>query len=987
MNRQSTEPNLINSKSGVMVSVLVVLAMVAAAVTAIGCAWPGTSHSVRFNGYQTEREMGRLPPLPTMPNGLNEARAAWQDENEVEPEDAEPVEDPSEKVNSLWDRAEVAEKDGNLRLDRDLLKQFLSETDVAREYWDSSVNRQARRNAAVDRLNALGTLDHGSNALAVKAYLHARHLHDAGKPAAEEVAHALDQVPADSNLKDNVAYLRAAELYRQDNFDEAALAFRSVARKYAGSEKREAALFMTAVATMKTSATYVPASGNSGYDYGEHVEVSTDQAWHEAFAAFQKVINEYPRGKYFNEARSWQAYLFLRRQDRASALTQYYRLLADPDTNARIEAAFSLTLVRSAATDDEMARVEKDLADEPQAALAYAYHNIYNHSIDPSSDAPTYEEVKDYKGDYDFDATRARSEQLEKEWRADRAATSRKELTRTLEFSKRLMTNYPNLSVGGAFALRAAQASEELGDNDAAVKFAQRALQSRLNGDERREALWTLGVAQHRLRRFDDALRNLQTLLRDYPNTNLTEGARRILAMIAEDAGDIDAALEQYIALKYQIDEAYFVDYLMTPQQLAGFIGKHPHSPKKNEFTYALGVRYLRMNRWEDARQAFAQVKTDSDDNYNYYCSSCNCDPYQTTNCSDPKANALGTDADETGMIRISPQLLLRDMQTVNDLEALERAADQAVGDEAKAEALYQYASYQYEASSLVFYNPFASPGYYNLGEFAGQGKYRVPNESQVLFDAQQEHERLARALKIYLEIARRFPQTRAARDALYTAAVCHERLSNYNPYWRLIYENGLHAGDRMVTYADVKATYPNYQLPRGTYGWQPSTRTVNDGPGWAAAPKPPPRLTKRQRLKLFVSEFRVSVNNFIRSLTTFWSGYGKRWLIEIMILIGLVFTSRVARRNQRQLRKRIARHRIEQAKQVVTYPWFELFWIDAERPSRREQLRKLLHAKRDEFIALACDRRSRPLLWRSIVSYSAVTWLMFSLLWTIWFG
>ncbi len=188
----------------------------------------------------------------------------------------------------------------------------------------------------------------------------------------------------------------------------------------------------------------------------------------------------------------------------------------------------------------------------------------------------------------------------------------------------------------------------------------------------------------------------------------------------------------------------------------------------------------------------------------------------------------------------------------------------------------------------------------WNRSLLAGNGKYRVANEAQILWNSTQEHERLARALNIYLDVVNRFPRTRAARDALYTAAVCHERLSNYNPYWREIYEKGLHAGQRMVTYADVKATYPNYQLPRGTFGWQPSTRTVNDGPGWAAAPKPLPRLTKRERLKMFINGLRDR-------LTSIWDEQGRRWLTEIMIVFGLLFTGRIAARNRKRLRARMA--------------------------------------------------------------------------------
>ena len=348
-----------------------------------------------------------------------------------------------------------------------------------------------------------------------------------------------------------------------------------------------------------------------------------------------------------------------------------------------------------------------------------------------------------------------------------------------------------------------------------------------------------------------------------------------------------------------------------------------------------------------------------------------------TFNCTDPKDG----DFDEQDNLIITPRLVLRDIQTANDLEALERSVIAAPDDEAKAEALYQFASYQYEASSLLFYNPLASPGYWNLSLLAGEGRYRVANESQLLFESTQEHERLARALKVYLDVVNRFPQTRAARDSLYTAAVCHERLAAYNPYWREIYQNGLHAGERMVTYRDVKAAYPKYQLPRGTYGWQPSTRTVNGGPGWQSPPKPqkpPPRLTKRERLKIFVAA--VS-----ESLAAFWNERGRRWLTEFVIVLGLLFTVRVAARNRKRLRSRLARHRIEQSRQAVTYPWLELFWIDHVEPSRREQFRKFLGEKRQEFLELAKDRRSRPVLVRSFISHTVLSGLVLALIWTAW--
>ena len=138
-------------------------------------------------------------------------------------------------------------------------------------------------------------------------------------------------------------------------------------------------------------------------------------------------------------------------------------------------------------------------------------------------------------------------------------------------------------------------------------------------------------------------------------------------------------------------------------------------------------------------------------------------------------------------------------MRTANDLERLEREVEIAEGDEAKAEALYQYASYQYQGM-LLFYNPvWRGARHYWLYDFDLNGAYRQPNESQILFEYMQKHDRAAHALPFYLEVVRRYPKTCAAQDALYTAAVCHQRLAEYNNYWRGIYLEGGHAGERLV--------------------------------------------------------------------------------------------------------------------------------------------------------------------------------------------
>jgi hypothetical protein len=314
--------------------------------------------------------------------------------------------------------------------------------------------------------------------------------------------------------------------------------------------------------------------------------------------------------------------------------------------------------------------------------------------------------------------------------------------------------------------------------------------------------------------------------------------------MAAEDAGDLDGALEQYIALNYEDDFAYFIDVLMTPEQLAGFIARHPDSPRLNDINYALAVRYLRAKRWAEARATLARVKVTEQDSP---------EQFAWTTFDDPvEFRTKSRTAKIPGPPGIAARYLWRDLKTAEDLERMEREAAEAQGDEAKAEALYQLASYLYQGSSLLFYNPslWHDVRHYKLEELESSNSYRAPGEAQLLWRHALEHEPVAHALEIYLDVVRSFPNTRAARDAFYTAAVCHERLSDYNTYWRNIYGMGLHAGARMVTYKDVRRTYPDYQLPRGTIGWDPMTRTVYGGRAWAEAPKPKPRQTWRSRVK-----------------------------------------------------------------------------------------------------------------------------------------
>jgi outer membrane protein assembly factor BamD (BamD/ComL family) len=878
--------------------VWLVCCLMAATTVALGCAWILTSdHAVRFN-HRPEREFTRLPRLPlafdsAAGEGANALATLEYFPSPGEDEAYAARERRAAEIASAWEQAEEAEENGDLAALRRHLQQYLRLTAVKRDV----VKAVGDRNAALDRLDALTALDQGARAQAVRAHLAARRAfdrlartdrertfpdpeHKAGlRPETKEVSALLGAVPATSALRDNVAYLRAALLYEDAKDEEAIRAFSALAAHHPRGEKREAALFMVGLINLKRSRAYTAASGDDGgHKVGEDSyrtaarvidderAARLDAAYHAAREAFERVSREYPRGRYFPDARGWIAYLDLRRGDRVSAMAEYYRLLAGPDVGWRVEAAVSLSLVRAHTDNEQMLRLEAELEDEPETALTYAYHSLYNYAANPVCDSCW---VTGDRGYYDYGASKQREREA-----------GREEVRRVAAFAARMLKRYPHARIGGAFALRLAQAQLEGGDNQQALAMSRRALGAGVSGEGREQALLVRAFAEQRLRDFAAARRTLDALLREFPQGELNEDARRLAAMAAEDAGDFGVALEQYLALGYREDAAYLIDVLMTPEQLAAFVARRPQSEPRDVLLYSLGVRYLHAGRWDDARAALRQVRT----------SPCEYPSYREYQFANDRRYAHAKDA-ATSDDGVCADWVLGDLKTADDLEGRERLVEMAQGDEARAEAMYQLASYQFEACTLTFYNPALwNFRYLLLSSVDENQSYRLPNEARTLWEYSQAHEPVARALRLYLEVVRRYPQTRAARDALYTAAVCHERLGDYNAYWRGAYARGLHAGDRLVTYADVRAAYPQYQLPRGTYGWEPVTRTVNGGPGWHAPlkPSPRPRLAERVRLGL-QSGVRRANESMIGFGAAAWTGYVRPGLLTLLAVAGVL--------------------------------------------------------------------------------------------------
>ena len=863
-----------------------VCAILIAAVSAAACVWSlYTDHSVRFNDFRSGRGFYRLPPLPIMYDSetgkeITVDQATENDYNRGRELDLGLSDDegkPSDPTEEVWNQAHAAIEENDFFNARALLKRFLIESRQPRDY--EAPGTQVRRNTARDMLDTISTAERGSTTANLRAYLDARYAFFQ-ETAAEGIDEMIGKATPDRNLTDNWEYLRAAVLQRSGKRDEALDAFKKHAAKFPKSEKNESALYMIAKLTMESSHSFENTRCGVIVDTatGERVEEPDveptekcqDENWKSALKRFHDLMAKHPSGHYFNDSRGWLGYLYRRGGKRAEALAEYYRLLGHPtDWNVRLEGKRSLQIIGHAYDDETLDRVEESIADDVHTAMAYSYHRIYNHAVDLTGQT---ENSGCCYGD-----DRWAQEREEKERVANARKAGAYELERVARFATSMMKRYPHAPVTGGFVLRVAEAHLELEDYSDAWAQSRTALSLGVRDDLRAQALWIKGSAEHQLGNLVTARATFNQLITEFPKSKHLEGARRLLAVTAEDQKDLETALEQYIALDYKYDVAYFIDVLMPIDRLEKFVGTRKGMPEHNKLLYSLGIRYMRDKRWNDARAIFQTVVTErapAATEWDY-----------TLNDNKRVFAKTPARAEEVNPT-IRTDWVLQDLKTIDTLEYLEHRIAIATDEESKAEALYQLASFHFDSDYLLFYNPALWYGDRHglLSELEQLGNLRLRNEAQILFDYSQSHETLSRAISIYLDVVDRFPRTRAAKDALYSAAVAHQHLSNLNNYWRGIYGRGLFAGPRMVTYTDVTSAYPEYQFPRGTNGWEPSTRTVNGGPGWAAPPRPKPRETREQRVKRWLREFKGEVSTVATKLSSkleVKADAGMKWYTE----------------------------------------------------------------------------------------------------------
>jgi outer membrane protein assembly factor BamD (BamD/ComL family) len=440
----------------------------------------------------------------------------------------------------------------------------------------------------------------------------------------------------------------------------------------------------------------------------------------------------------------------------------------------------------------------------------------------------------------------------------------------------------------------------EAGAFTEASRLSGRAIETDLKGEERARALWIHGVANHERAEFAPARDAFKLFIAENPNDRLIERARTNLALICEDMGDLESALEQYLALDYDADVAYLVDVLMTPEQVERFV-EGRELKNRDELIYSAGVRYLRDGRLSEARRAFSglRLRWTSSDTYRSE------ESQRETAYSKESLTGRG----------VNPQWVARDLQTTADLERLNLMVRKARTDEDKARALYQLANYHCDANAPLYHNPaiWQVDRYVSLSYLSQAGRFRTGTETDVLWRHFQAHEPLVRAIEGYLEIVDRYPNSSVAPDALFRAAESHQRLANWDEktkiygleepgYWPKQYSIGRYPGGRFVTYDDVRAKYPNYELPNAPQPSPASTAQTAPVEQLAAPlePSKPVPAWKRHALRF------LALHAAVLQRLLEWQSQAARKLLPPVMFVAVLISWWLARRAMRRLLDRM---------------------------------------------------------------------------------
>lgn len=562
-------------------------------------------------------------------------------------------------------------------------------------------------------------------------YLRAKWIIRHGDPRGPSAFADLRQLRADPVLAPHAWYASISS----EDFHE----YISLAMKYPKSPRAPAALIMAARAMLAQRETKIP-----------RPQVLR------ARRVITRLLTQYPKSPYTPSAYGWLARTYWLEGNAAKAKSYYEKQIRDyPNTITAWEAYESLAVIfeahRKVPQGLAMRLKQRASTDDrwDQAVAGRGARSVF--ASLSASEAKAFQRLVRSDADLLSAYLQFRTE--------DTRLDSRK-TKNLLSFATAALKNLPDAKAD--LLGRVAQLNYNAGNYRHSLSFAERALATPGRPYDRLAARYISSSARARLGQYGQAIRGYRMLTGNGIPKQIRYSALENLALLSERHGDPADALMAYHKLDYTYDIAYLADAKLTTSQLSRFIRKLPRS-ERGPYQYTLGLRYMRVGEYGAATRAFHSVPTAQRKQYGFT----KVPPYALT------YNNEDTEAPRDPIAE------------VNKLAHFDRAIAKAKGTEAKAKAIYAKGAHIYHRRNLLFYSPAMWQGGRAsiLSYFAPQFNSKADERARTRHN--WEHECLAQSYKLFMQVVDKYPKTKIAPEAMYSAANSAQRLSNLNDWWR----------------------------------------------------------------------------------------------------------------------------------------------------------------------------------------------------------
>lgn len=599
----------------------------------------------------------------------------------------------------------------------------------------------------------------GKNAPALQKYLQGRYLVEFGeRKRGLESLHQIQNPPA--YLKPHILYALADEKSASRN--ELSNAYMAAYRADQKSPRAESALVMAARTLLQHRPNQSP---------------TPDQV-SRGGKLLDQLLKEFPKTRFAENAIGWQGRVAFLESQYPQAINQYRKQTASKDPAIAWMAYNSLA---------DVYRIQ-GRQDEAVIALLKQW-NLNSPSREHLQGGKllkeVFEKLDSNQAKRVQNAIRKNSDLLQAYigFRIEHTPLSLTQETNLMTFATSALNEMKNPPA--SLTSRVAQINYNAGRYASAQQLAQRALTLTADKETSARSRFVLAGSLARTGNHKQAIREGEKLLGADTPGYLRQGAAEFLALQNERHGDPLTALDLYLGLGYSQDAAYLVDARLTPDELKRYLVRKPKYAmgslaeregsyyagiyRKETLQYTLGMRFLRKERYAEARQAFQRLDKATRSGWGLTSK-------ERKALVEPDKN-IGYDKAP----RVQDPLII-----VQKLENLTRISKQAKTENERAQALYDKAAYIYKERNLLFY----SPGIWQGGRAVLFDHFWSPEvnnaaDKAALNQHLNEHECLAQSLRLTEELIQKYPKSKVMPKALYMAALSAERLSNLNTTWR----------------------------------------------------------------------------------------------------------------------------------------------------------------------------------------------------------